>query len=143
MAAITEWISPEAGCEYCPQRREPRRRQQVPKIVARKMLEMTRHINTAWEAHVGRTGVTCYTCHRGNAVPANVWYKNPGPPEARGMARTETGQNHPATVAGLASLPYDPFTTSTAIRPASACSPRRRCLRARASRSSRPRRPTR
>ena len=27
------------------------------------------------------------------------------------MARTGTGQNHPAAVAGLSSLPYDPFTS--------------------------------
>ncbi len=111
MAAITEWIAPDTGCEYCHNVENLAEDSKYTKIVARKMLEMTRHINTAWEAHVGQTGVTCYTCHRGNAVPANVWTKNPGAPEARGMARTETGQNHPATVAGLASLPYDPFTT--------------------------------
>jgi photosynthetic reaction center cytochrome c subunit len=41
------------------------------------MLRMTRHINTDWTAHVGATGVTCYTCHRGQAVPAKVWYAAP------------------------------------------------------------------
>ena len=25
------------------------------------------------------TGVTCYTCHRGKPVPANIWFNNPGP----------------------------------------------------------------
>ena len=45
------------------------------KRVARVMLKMTRHINKDWQAHVGTTGVTCYTCHRGQPVPANVWFK--------------------------------------------------------------------
>ena len=44
------------------------------KRVARRMLQMTRHINKDWKAHVGATGVTCYTCHRGQPVPANVWF---------------------------------------------------------------------
>lgn len=111
MAAITEWVSPDAGCEYCHNVENLAEDSKYTKIVARKMLEMTRHINATWTAHVAQTGVTCYTCHRGNPVPANVWYKDTGAREARGMARTETGQNHPSTVAGLSSMPFDPFTT--------------------------------
>ena len=80
------------------------------KRVARRMLQMTRHINTDWTAHVGATGVTCYTCHRGQPVPANIWFTNPGPPHAQGMAGNKAGQNMPAPAAGYASLPYDPFT---------------------------------
>jgi photosynthetic reaction center cytochrome c subunit len=41
--------------------------------VAWSMINMTWAINQEWQAHVGETGVTCYTCHRGNQVPANVW----------------------------------------------------------------------
>lgn len=41
--------------------------------VAWRMVEMTWAINQEWEAHVGPSGVTCYTCHRGNAVPQYVW----------------------------------------------------------------------
>jgi photosynthetic reaction center cytochrome c subunit len=42
--------------------------------VAERMLAMTWAINDEWSAHVGATGVTCYTCHRGNQVPLNVWF---------------------------------------------------------------------
>lgn len=111
MAAITEWVSPEAGCEYCHNLENLAEDSKYTKVVARRMLEMTRAINATWTPHVKETGVTCYTCHRGNPVPTAVWYQDPAPKEAAGMATTRTGQNHPATVAGLASLPYDPFTT--------------------------------
>ena len=74
------------------------------------MLQMTRHINADWQPHVGATGVTCYTCHRGNNVPKNIWFNNPGPEAARGMAGNHAGQNTPGTVGRLRSLPFDPFT---------------------------------
>jgi photosynthetic reaction center cytochrome c subunit len=111
MAAITEWVSPEQGCEYCHNVENMADDSVYTKIVARRMLQMTQHLNADWTAHVGQTGVTCYTCHRGHPVPQNVWYQNPGPKEAQGMARTDTGQNHAAASVGLTSLPYDPFTT--------------------------------
>jgi photosynthetic reaction center cytochrome c subunit len=41
------------------------------------MLRMTRHINTDWTTHVAATGVTCYTCHRGQPVPAKTWFSAP------------------------------------------------------------------
>jgi photosynthetic reaction center cytochrome c subunit len=41
--------------------------------VARSMIAMTWAINDEWDVHVGATGVTCWTCHRGNNVPTNVW----------------------------------------------------------------------
>lgn len=111
MAAITEWVSPEQGCEYCHNVENMADDSVYQKVVARRMIEMTRHINASWKPHVAETGVTCYTCHRGQGVPANVWYQHPGVPEAQGMARTGTGQNVASRVAGLSSLPYDPFTT--------------------------------
>ena len=37
--------------------------------VARVMIAMTQRTNEDWKAHVGDTGVTCYTCHRGKNVP--------------------------------------------------------------------------
>jgi photosynthetic reaction center cytochrome c subunit len=74
------------------------------------MLQMTKHINAEWQPHVGATGVTCYTCHRGKNVPANIWFKDPGPETARGMAGNHAGQNSPAPAVGFASLPFDPFT---------------------------------
>ena len=59
---------------------------------------------------MGDTGVTCYTCHRGKHIPEYVWTRDPGPPQAGGMARAGTGQNRAGYNVGLASLPSDPFT---------------------------------
>ena len=70
---------------------------------------MTRDINMNYKQHVAETGVTCYTCHRGNAIPANVWFVDPGV-APRGMTAGNAGQNRPATNVGLTSLPYDPYT---------------------------------
>ena len=42
-----------------------------------------------------RPGVTCYTCHRGQPVPANIWFNNPGPVQAGGFAQVPAGKNHP------------------------------------------------
>jgi photosynthetic reaction center cytochrome c subunit len=75
------------------------------------MLEMTRHINADWTAHVAGTGVTCYTCHRGEPVPAKVWFKPVPQIQATRMAGNNAGQNTPATVVGLTSLPFDPFSS--------------------------------
>lgn len=111
MQAMTEWVAPEQGCAFCHADGEELSSDSLyTKVVARRMLQMTRHINTDWTAHVGATGVTCYTCHRGQPVPANIWFTNPGPPHAQGMAGNKAGQNMPAPAAGYASLPYDPFT---------------------------------
>ena len=37
------------------------------------MIQMTQAINTDYATHVKGTGVTCWTCHRGNAIPVNYW----------------------------------------------------------------------
>jgi len=79
-------------------------------VVARRMLEMTRHINADWKVHVADTGVTCYTCHRGNNVPSNVWFESPEAQAITGVLGNPAGQNKPAPDVGLASLPNDPFT---------------------------------
>ena len=111
MQAITEWVAPEQGCSYCHADGEDLSADTLyTKVVARRMLQMTRHLNAEWQPHVGATGVTCYTCHRGNNVPKNIWFKNPGPEAARGMAGNHAGQNTPAQSVAFASLPYDPFT---------------------------------
>ena len=75
------------------------------------MLQMTRHINKDWKAHVATTGVTCYTCHRGQPVPSNIWFENPGAPHAGGFAATNYGFGHPAKTNGDTSLPVDPLTS--------------------------------
>ncbi|TDQ82940.1 photosynthetic reaction center cytochrome c subunit [Dongia mobilis] len=109
MSAITEWVSPEQGCNYCHSEENLALDSVYTKIVARRMLEMTQHINSAWSDHVGQTGVTCLTCHRGNPVPENVWFLDSGFKYAGGFAADLQGQNRPAPIAGLTSLPADPL----------------------------------
>jgi photosynthetic reaction center cytochrome c subunit len=111
MVAITNWVSPKEGCTYCHAPGEDfSSDSKYQKVVARKMLTMTHHINGEWKNHVGNTGVTCYTCHRGNPVPENIWFTPK--PEGRlvGMLGDKAGQNTPAKTVGLSSLPYDPYT---------------------------------
>lgn len=111
MVSMTAWVSPEQGCTYCHKAGEDFSSDSLyTKVVARRMLEMTRHINTDWKTHVADTGVTCYTCHRGKNVPANVWFAPEVDTHAAGMLGNKAGQNTPATSVALASLPYDPFT---------------------------------
>jgi hypothetical protein len=68
------------------------------------MLEMTRTINTDWKPHVKATGVTCYTCHRGQAVPAEVWFDQPRPRSAGGATPEAEGHNHPNPVTALSAI---------------------------------------
>jgi len=115
MLSITEWVVPkdappeQAACNYC-HSANLADDSKYQKVVARKMLQMTRDINSKWQTHVASTGVTCYTCHRGNAVPAYAWFKDPGPGHQSGIIATRAGQNTPSLAGGLTSLPYDPFT---------------------------------
>jgi len=110
MVAITEWVAPkEQACAYC-HTSDMASDDRYTKVVARRMLQMVRHINSDWHQHVGTTGVTCYTCHRGNAVPRNVWFTNPGESSTTGLIAGNAGKNVPSAAVGLTSLPYDPFT---------------------------------
>jgi photosynthetic reaction center cytochrome c subunit len=111
MLAMTQWVAPkDQSCSYCHGGADLANDDLYTKVVARRMLQMVRHVNSGWKTHVGDTGVTCYTCHRGNSVPTNVWFENPGPPHASLTAGNKAGQNAPAAMVGLASLPNDPFT---------------------------------
>ncbi len=110
MVSMTAWVSPEQGCTYCHAGNNFASDDKYTKVVARRMLEMTRHINSDWKTHVAETGVTCYTCHRGQPVPANVWFTSPEQKQARGAVGNKAGQNTPAPSVAYASLPYDPFT---------------------------------
>ena len=143
MLSITEWVAPQQGCAYCHNVENLADDSLYTKIVARRMLQMTRHINTDWKAHVATTGVTCYTCHRGNPVPANIWY-HPGAPHAGGFAATNNGMGHPGKSNGETGLPLDPFAPVLAPKDAIRVVATRRCRRpAWALRSRRPSRPMR
>jgi photosynthetic reaction center cytochrome c subunit len=111
MAAITEWVAPQQGCNYCHNPDNLADDSLYTKVVARRMLEMTRHINADWKAHVGNTGVTCFTCHRGNPVPNYVWFTDPGTAQTQGFAQAYIGKNHPGPLVGLTALPADPLTS--------------------------------
>jgi photosynthetic reaction center cytochrome c subunit len=111
MGAIATWVAPQVGCPYCHVDGDLASDAKYTKVVARRMLQMTRQINGNWKSHVAATGVTCYTCHRGQPVPANIWFQDPGPQTARGgMVGNRAGQNAAAMAVGLTSLPYDPLS---------------------------------
>ncbi len=111
MLGITQWVSPEQGCAYCHDEEKLEADTKYTKPVSARMLQMTAHINKEWKNHVGETGVTCYTCHRGKPVPDGIWFTDPGPPAAKGAAGNKFGHNVPTPDNGSTSLPYDPFTT--------------------------------
>ena len=111
MAAITEWVAPTEGCAYCHNVQNFADDSKYTKVVARRMVQMTQHLNADWKPHVGNTGVTCYTCHRGNPVPAQVWYAPAGRKYAENSVMGDlAGQNMGAMSVGYSSLPNDPFT---------------------------------
>jgi photosynthetic reaction center cytochrome c subunit len=108
MVAISAWVAPNEQCSYCHAPGEDFSSDSMyTKVVARRMIQMTQAINSRWTAHVAQTGVTCYTCHRGNHNPAEVWYRSPQHPQATRALGNDAGQNKPAPDVGLASLPYD------------------------------------
>jgi photosynthetic reaction center cytochrome c subunit len=110
MTAQANWIAPKEQCVYCHNPENFASDEKYTKVVARRMLQMTRDINMNYKQHVAETGVTCYTCHRGKAIPDYKWFVNAGTPP-RGLTPGDSGQNRPAANVNLASLPYDPYTT--------------------------------
>lgn len=110
MLSITQWVAPNEGCAYCHNVENLADDSKYQKVVARRMIQMTQKVNADWKTHVAGTGVTCWTCHRGNAVPAEIWF-NATPQDKRGdFLGNLNGQNSPADSVGIASLPNDPFT---------------------------------
>jgi photosynthetic reaction center cytochrome c subunit len=111
MLAITQWVAPpDQSCAYCHGGDDLSSDALYTKVVSRRMLEMVRDINSNWKNHVAGTGVTCWTCHRGKAVPENIWFKDPGPAHAAPYAGNLAGQNAPSDKVAVASLPNDPFS---------------------------------
>jgi photosynthetic reaction center cytochrome c subunit len=116
MAQMNNWVAPqtgkdpnEVGCNYCHNPNNMASDEKYTKVVARRMIQMTQNINANYTQHVKGTGVTCWTCHRGNAVPQYKWAAA-APAKSMGFARVQTGQNHPEPGVAYASLPGDPFS---------------------------------
>ncbi|WP_156953280.1 photosynthetic reaction center cytochrome PufC [Afifella pfennigii] len=109
MTVITEWVSPEQGCAYCHDENDLAAERPYTKIVSRRMIEMTRHINADWTNHVAQTGVTCYTCHRGQPIPTEIWFDSDNPIMAKYAGYSPNGQNHRNEVAGLTSMAANPM----------------------------------
>jgi photosynthetic reaction center cytochrome c subunit len=105
MAAITEWVAPEEGCGYCHNLENLASDEVYTKVVSRRMIQMNQTINVDWEPHVGDVGVTCYTCHRGQAVPAYYWYDDQEPKPASASGRG--GQNVVGQFVGNTSMPQN------------------------------------
>jgi len=110
MAAITAWVSPDAGCTYCHVGNNFASDEVYTKVVSRRMMQMTQNINSEWDSHVGDTGVTCLTCHRGNPVPEYIWFDTLDPNRQGGMAANSHGQNHANMDVGSTSMIDDPFS---------------------------------
>lgn len=115
MAAVAEWVAPKdgdnAGCAYCHNVENMADESKYTHKVARRMFQMTRHINETWKSHVGATGVTCYTCHAGQPVPKNIWFSEKDTTAAHRMAGyTAGGQNRANRAIGSTSMTADPFT---------------------------------
>ena len=142
MAEINQWVAPpEQGCNYCHNPENMASDEKYTKVVARRMLQMTRTINSRWSSHVKQTGVTCYTCHRGNAVPEYKWALAEGTPDPSSIRGNRHGQNAPDANVGYASLPSDPFAAYFAGQGATSASRRTtRCRRRTTSSRSRMRR---
>lgn len=88
MVAMTQWVAPEQGCNYChyvnPQGEVNMASDSVyTKVVSRRMLQMVKYINSEWSSHVGDAGVNCYTCHQGQPQPVNTWTLDPQDPNLR------------------------------------------------------------
>jgi photosynthetic reaction center cytochrome c subunit len=114
MSALTEWVVGDAAaCDYCHNTANFADGSLYTYQVSRKMLQMTMYLNSEWAAnHVypteGASGVTCYTCHRGQPVPPAIWFEKTMP--STGIVGYLMGQNIPADAAALSSLPFDPYT---------------------------------
>lgn len=109
MSSISLWVAGDAAnCQYCHNPASMADDSVYTKTVARQMLKMTMALNSQWSNHTGETGVTCYTCHRGQPVPEYVW--SPEKPTDRLSVRGQKrGQNTPDANVGYASLPTGVF----------------------------------
>ncbi|MEM9797601.1 MAG: photosynthetic reaction center cytochrome PufC [Pseudomonadota bacterium] len=113
MNAMTQWVSPDEGCTYCHIVGDDGEVNYASddiytKVVSRRMIQMTQYINDEWYAHVNanqEVGVNCYSCHRGQPVPANIWFRiDPVNEATEGWAAV---QNRATMQSQFTSLPSD------------------------------------
>lgn len=112
MASMTDWVGAgDAGCAYCHAGADEGNYADdglYTKIVARSMIQMTQSINEEWIGHVqynDEVGVNCYTCHRGQNVPSNIWFSIA--PVTKSMAGWSANQNIATVQSQFTSLPSD------------------------------------
>ena len=110
MQSMTNWLYPEEGCAGCHNLNNLAEDSVYTKLVSRRMVQMTRTINSEWDSHVGATGVTCYTCHRGKNVPQYTWFNADENPGSGMLGWSGNGQNRANEQVGLTSMDADPFT---------------------------------
>jgi photosynthetic reaction center cytochrome c subunit len=108
MIAISAWVAPVESCNYCHVEGDLASDAKYQKVVARRMIQMTQAINTQWKPHVANTGVTCYTCHRGQHIPSEVWFTASPQDKKSDFIGNRNGQNTPAPTAGLTAMIEDP-----------------------------------
>ena len=111
MAAMTNWVSPDQGCAYCHGEGDLETYGDdalYTKVVSRRMIQMTQNINENWDGHVNankQVGVTSMTCHRGQNVPSEIWFKITPVNEA--TAGWPSVQNRATSLSQFTSLPSD------------------------------------
>ncbi len=111
MVAMNEWVAPEEGCGYCHSGADEGQfaaDDLYTKVVARRMIQMTQNINESWSGHVNSAeivGVNCYTCHRGENVPSDIWFKIA--PVTEATAGWASVQNRVTEQSQFTSLPSD------------------------------------
>ena len=104
--AMTAWVAPksgpDAGCGFCHAPGGDYASDANPhKAAARTMLAMTRHINADWRSHVGADGVTCFSCHRGQPVPSELWFQSPPRHKPQGAEAGDDWREAAHTVRGF------------------------------------------
>ena len=111
MNAITQWVSPEEGCAYCHAGADEGNYADdglYTKVVSRRMIQMTQFLNEEWIGHVQanqEVGVNCYSCHRGQPVPSDIWFRID--PVVRAMTGWGGVQNRATVQSQSTSLPSD------------------------------------
>ena len=80
MIVFSTWVAGTGNCAYCHNVANfasdtlNNGKPIYTKLTARRMIQMTRHINGNYASHVANTGVTCYTCHLGKPQPNGLWF---------------------------------------------------------------------